>query len=263
MTVSAIDPLLISRYRRRHPETGPIPPAALRARSGSLEIDSFATSGAHYVEVLQDLLEPTGRTVADFRHVLDLACGCGRILVPLWRRFGDRTAVHGCDIDRGAIEWLRRNHAGIDVEVNHSDPPLPYGEASFDLVYSISLFTHLSEPAQDAWLREVRRVLAPGGVALLTIHGERALRGFVDGETVGAIRGARERLAARSLAEAGFVYEAAEPSRWNALRFIGTTGAWGLAFHTDEYVRERWGRVFPDLDVRRSPLPQDVVVVRG
>jgi SAM-dependent methyltransferase len=42
------------------------------------------------------------------------------------------------------------------------------------LVYGISVMTHLTEGAQYAWLKELRRILKPGGICVLTIHGEYA-----------------------------------------------------------------------------------------
>jgi SAM-dependent methyltransferase len=44
-------------------------------------------------------------------------------------------------------------------------------DATFDLVYSLSVFTHLSEPLQRFWIDELARVLRPGGFLLITTHG--------------------------------------------------------------------------------------------
>jgi SAM-dependent methyltransferase len=46
----------------------------------------------------------------------------------------------------------------------------PAGDSSVDVVFAASLFTHLLEPDSRHYLREVRRVLAPRGRALLSIH---------------------------------------------------------------------------------------------
>ena len=98
---------------------------------------------------------------------------------------------------------------------------------------------------------------------MLTVHGESAFRRFVSGESVGAIRSAPARLAAGSLAERGFVYEEAEWSRWNALRFIGDGRGWGLAFHSEDYLRTRWGELFRSLEIITGKAAQDIVLVTG
>jgi len=261
--LSAVDPLLVRRYRRATGRTDPIPPIALRARVGSPGIDAFLRNGEVYERLLPETLGSVGRSLVEFESVLDFGVGCGRVLVPLWRRWGGETSFHGCDIDEGAIAWLRTHYPALPVEVNGFHPPLPYAADSFDFLYSVSVFSHLDERGQDDWLAEVRRVLRPGGVALLTVHGEAAFQRFVTGESVGAIRSASDRLAAGSLAERGFVYEEAEWSRWNALRFIGDSGGWGLAFHSEEYLRRHWGGLFPSLQIVKGQAAQDIVLITG
>lgn len=49
-------------------------------------------------------------------------------------------------------------------------PPLPFADASFDAVYGFSVFTHLSREPQATWVRELGRVLKPGGLVWLTFH---------------------------------------------------------------------------------------------
>jgi SAM-dependent methyltransferase len=50
-------------------------------------------------------------------------------------------------------------------------PGLVYEKEWFDLVFGISIFTHLSEEAHEAWLHELMRVLKPGGILFITLHG--------------------------------------------------------------------------------------------
>jgi ubiquinone/menaquinone biosynthesis C-methylase UbiE len=48
-------------------------------------------------------------------------------------------------------------------------PHLPFADGYFQMIYAGSVFTHIADLA-DAWLLELRRVLAPGGRAYLTFH---------------------------------------------------------------------------------------------
>jgi SAM-dependent methyltransferase len=100
--------------------------------------------------------------------VLDFGCGCGRV-ARYWEPFAG--SVCGSDLDRPAVEWCRRNLSFARFEVNGLEPPLAFEDGSFDLVYALSVFTHLTGPLQLAWRDELRRVLRPGGLLLVTTHG--------------------------------------------------------------------------------------------
>ena len=96
-------------------------------------------------------------------------CGCGRIL----RHWAGLPGTHvfGCDIDPKMVEWCTAQLPFATVTVNELRPPLRYPDASFDLVYAFSVFTHLSEDLQHAWMAECRRVLRPGGYLLMSTLG--------------------------------------------------------------------------------------------
>jgi ubiquinone/menaquinone biosynthesis C-methylase UbiE len=57
-------------------------------------------------------------------------------------------------------------------EVNGLAPPLAYEANHFDFIYALSVFTHLPESLQTAWMSELARVLKPGGYLLMTTHRE-------------------------------------------------------------------------------------------
>jgi SAM-dependent methyltransferase len=69
-----------------------------------------------------------------------------------------------------AIVWCRQNIRYAGFSIAPDVPPTSYADGSFDLVFNHSVFTHFDEKMQDAWLAELRRILAPGGIALLSIH---------------------------------------------------------------------------------------------
>jgi ubiquinone/menaquinone biosynthesis C-methylase UbiE len=127
--------------------------------------------------------------------------------------------------------------------VNGLEPPLIFGDESFDLVYAISVFSHLTAPLQIGWRNELRRVLRPGGLLLLTTQGSSYLRVLKSEE---ADRFSRGELVVRWGDEAGT----------NLCR----------AYHPESYLRDTFARGFEF--VRLEPEgalgtpTQDLVVLR-
>lgn len=150
----------------------PLPPAQLRTQVGPLHADPefFLRSGLGDAELVRSLLADAGATVEDLDALLDWGCGCGRVLRH-WATLPS-TRVAGCDITPKMVEWCARNLPFADVAVTGLEPPLPYPDDSFDLVYAFSVYTHLSEPLQHAWMRELHRVLRSGGFVIFSTLGE-------------------------------------------------------------------------------------------
>ena len=148
----------------------PLPPARLRFRvAENSRILDFFTVGMRTAEGLQEAMASAAFELRDGASVLDFGCGCGRTLLWLARQF-PKVRWHGSDVDAESVEWCRESIPGGIFAVNGPLPPLPFPDDSFDLIYGVSVFTHLSEEHQGAWLPELRRVLKPGGVLLLSFH---------------------------------------------------------------------------------------------
>lgn len=150
-----------------------IPPVWLRYRiQGTPDIETYVKAGRGSRDSIELALESQGRRLADMAVILDFGCGCGRTL--RWMRdIAGGVSLSGTDIDAEAIEWNRRTYDYVSFGVNGFEPPLDYPDDSFDLIYALSVFTHLTEEAQFKWLEELNRVLKPGGLLLLTFLGYR------------------------------------------------------------------------------------------
>lgn len=166
-----------------------IPPARLRVRvAGTADLDWFLEGGRLGADTVRAAAARHGRPVDELDALLDFGCGCGRVLRH-WN--GVAAEVHGRDADPAAIEWCRRNLTFASVAVNRAEPPLADADASFDLVYAFSVLTHLPERLQVAWIGELERILRPGGLLLVSTHGEAYLDRLTSEE--------RERFAAGEL----------------------------------------------------------------
>jgi SAM-dependent methyltransferase len=168
-------------------ETLPVPPAKLRIRvAGTADLDWFLDSGRLAEEALRESLARAGTQLEDLTAILDFGCGCGRVTRRLAGLPGD---VRGSDFDGIAVDWCRKHLPFASFTQNGLEPPLAFPDGDLDLVYAFSVLTHLPVPTQHAWVEELTRVLRPGGLLLVSTHGERYLERLSPAEQVAFRRG--------------------------------------------------------------------------
>jgi SAM-dependent methyltransferase len=159
----------------------PVPPPDLIVRvAGTPDVDWFLEGGRLAGESVRGAAARAGRELESLDTLLDFGCGCGRV-TRRWRSLNG-VAVHGSDANADAIEWCRRHLPFGEFVVNTLEPPLDYPADTFDLVYALSVLTHLPEELGLAWRDELRRVLRPGGLLVLSTHGPAYRERMDDGE---------------------------------------------------------------------------------
>jgi len=99
------------------------------------------------------------------RRVLDVGCGDGA-----WALAAARQGAHVVGVDASpamlAAARARAHEAGLDARFQQADAAaLPFGDGSFDVVLAITVLCFV--PGAGAALREMARVLAPGGRLVL------------------------------------------------------------------------------------------------
>ena len=151
----------------------PYPPLELITRVGSREdsddpIGAYEQLGAEKRAALVDLLP--GDCSFEGKRVLDFGCGAGRVL----RHFlseAETAEFWGADIDAESIKWLQANLCPpLHALQSAVDPPLGLEHDSFDLIWSLSVFTHLTDSSLP-WLLELHRLLKPQGLLIATYLG--------------------------------------------------------------------------------------------
>lgn len=103
--------------------------------------------------------------------ILDWGCGPGRILRHLPSMIDSSNKVFGTDYNIDYVNWCNNNLKEIIVKKNNLEPPLSFKDNYFDVIYGVSIFTHLSEKMHINWMKEINRVLNSKGVLFLTTHG--------------------------------------------------------------------------------------------
>ena len=167
---------------------------------------------------------------AQIASVLDFGCGCGRV-ISRFQALLPSAKFYGTDAEKDLIAWSRSHLPGADFRVNAPEPPLPYADGQFDLIYAISVFTHLDERLQFLWLADLKRIARPGAILILTVHGTEDENKF----------------------------EFVKNNAWSDFfpDYYHTT------FHGRSYVAEQWGRRFTLLDYKpRAIGQQDAVILR-
>ncbi|MBN2641114.1 MAG: class I SAM-dependent methyltransferase [Victivallales bacterium] len=94
--------------------------------------------------------------------VLDYGCGDGRMLGEL-ERLGF-SSIYACDISENMVKLAAERHSDAVVKVNAAGT-VPFADAAFDVVIVLAVLTCIPDNAgQQALIREIMRVLKPGGV---------------------------------------------------------------------------------------------------
>ena len=178
--------------------------------------------------------------------MLDWGCGCGRV-TGFFSTFSGIPRVFGCDIDAEAISWCNDNLAPVEFSTVPLYPPTDYADRTFDLIISFSVLTHLSKENQFAWLKEMHRLLTPGGLFLATIHGEFATRFNFPDKSV------------KDVLKKGIVE--VEDKR---LDDIAPKDYYRGTFQSREYTLKEWSRYFEILEYKERGASnfQDMVVMK-
>jgi SAM-dependent methyltransferase len=165
--------------RRKSPL--PVPPDSLIfSATATRDVEWFLQSGEAFASALRNALIEAGRPLESFSRVLDFGCGTGRV-VRQWATLKGPD-VFGCDYNARSVAWNKQNLKFASFGQNRLEPPLPYSAGFFDLTYSVSVFTHLPQPLQRPWIEEMHRVLASGGVLVLTLSGRGDFTRLTDAE---------------------------------------------------------------------------------
>jgi SAM-dependent methyltransferase len=112
--------------------------------------------------VLGAVLDGVALPPGGLARILDAGCGSGRNMVELARR----GAVTGVELAPASLDAARARHLG-PVHPGSLAEPLPFDDASFDLAVALDVLEHVED--DRAALRELARVLVPGGRLLVTV----------------------------------------------------------------------------------------------
>jgi len=116
------------------------------------------------------LADAAGLEGREAPRILDVCCGTGSVILEFGRRFPGCRAV-GLDFSRGMLEKAReKNGAGPVRFVQGDATALPFPDDAFDAVTCSHALYELKGESRREALREMKRVVRPGGRVLLMEH---------------------------------------------------------------------------------------------
>lgn len=207
----------------------PLPDSQNMQRIGASDSEWFIFSGMSFVEKLEDICK---RFLKSYQSpqalaILDWGCGCGRLSRHLIAKgYGH---IHGIDIDPLNIDWCKKHLAGATFDLVEPQTPSLLAPEQFDVVIGHSVFTHLTELDQFLWLVELNRVLAPNGLAVVTVMANfsTAIEDFSPDRFA--------ELMNRGFLDVGWQNDGVDSQ---------APGYYRRIFHTIDYVRQSWAYFF-------------------
>ncbi|MEL6478368.1 MAG: class I SAM-dependent methyltransferase [Pseudomonadota bacterium] len=230
MTVTELDTAWAEKYGE-FPNTG---------MNTNKTRDVFVRNGSAIFQALEQAVMDyaPGSNLGEMT-VLDFGCGIGRVAMPFHHKYGRPT--HACDVLKKYVDWLSDALPDVDIHRSGMEPPLKFDDETFDLVYSISVWTHMDNDAGTAWLQEIKRVLKPGGMALISTSSYGQLE-----------KHRKHRLADRKSAWEGVTDEQVKEEgvvfRGNEFKNMGE--AYGVTIHDPDYVMREWSKIMPVQETR-------------
>ena len=234
-------------YHARYPDQEPVladPPEHLRERvGGSQDFDAVGVQAASLIMTCVG----KHKSMPEAHAILDWGCGCGRVIRQMMK-FVSPNRLFGCDIDSEAIRWSQKNINGPAFSCVGPYPPTPYRSGTFDVVYGISVMTHLDERTQLLWLEELARITRSDAILALSIIGEELRRTNMPPFLAAEFQ---------SRGFAAFV-----PHYSAMLAPFSDEHYYKEAYHSLEYIARTWGRFFHVLECLETKH-QDIVILKA
>ena len=170
-------------------------------RDGGWDVDQFFRAGTEELSAVLQRAARLGIAVSR-RRALDFGCGVGRVTQAM---AGSFERCDGVDISASMLQLARRHNrdpARCSYHLNVADDLRLFPDAAFTFVFSTLVLQHIAPAYTSGYIKELLRVLAPGGLLVFQLPSHRTAQLSSDhtaGRTVAArlpVEACRARIAA-------------------------------------------------------------------
>ena len=248
----------------------PVPrDSSMRKTTASGNIFTYYNSGISSYLPIATMAEKYGLSLREGKlNILDFGCGVGRLLLHFNRVYKSNN-YFACDIDDTSMNFIAKNYPNVDSHTNNHVPPLKYNDSQFDMIYSLSIFSHINIKEQPLWLKELSRVTKPGGYLFLTVEGLHALKHWLHLDLSLGLKDASDKLD-----KEGYIFspyknwnETIQQSNIlrNASQLVGVKSPYGIMVMSEKYIYQNWNKYNLEIvDIIKGIITtrQDLVVLR-
>ena len=132
-------------------------------------IREYLSDGWRTLSELMILLEAVNQPLLQTGSVMEFAAGFGRFTRHLVKALPGRVAC--TEVMPGSVDFLREQFGVESFESSH-DPAQINLAGQYELVFVLSMFTHLPTPMWTPWLLTLKRLVKPGGLLIFSVHNE-------------------------------------------------------------------------------------------
>ncbi len=195
---------------------------------------ALAAGGDPYTaDLVFEAVAAAGLGIPDGGTVLDFGGSSGRVLRMVAAARPDLRCL-GCDPNVEAIAWAGAHLPMAEFFLSPQTPPLALEDASVDMAFAISIWSHFDAAPALAWFEEMHRILKPGSPLVVTTHGFDCLAVQLRDGAVGRETAAK---AVAAMVRSGHYF----------VDVFGPDGDWGVR-------DDGWGDAYMTLDWLQSRL---------
>jgi SAM-dependent methyltransferase len=222
--------------------------------------DSTLKRGFEYYQLVKQQYQKYKGDISLADNILDFGCGWGRTIRYFMKDI-QPSKIWGCDPVEEMIDFCKQNKFCNFKHVSPY-PPTPFQDNTFDLIYSYSVFSHLSEEFHFQILHEIKRILKPGGIYITTTRHRNffkecaKMRQRKDLDTgwqkAIALSFPDTEGSLKAYDEGVYCHHSSNSEKWPY---------WGDTAIPKKYVVEHWSKTFNFLDYLED-LSQDAIVIQ-
>jgi SAM-dependent methyltransferase len=199
-----------------------------------VSVANYANGAIQFVDILEQALSHCGQRWSDVTSCLEIGSGYGRIIRELRRRLPPEN-IYACDVIAEGVQFC-----ATEMGVNRADVPGGPNftkSPTYDLVYLLSVFTHLPTPQIIGILRAIDLAMKGRGILVFTTHGMVSARDRIQ----------RYRRPWSDLREEILAALEKEGSYYGNYSYYKSE--YGMAWYTDSFLRDLMGELFPHYEL--------------